>query len=29
MVKVDYEGQNGKDVTQNVTTKTACGGGKG
>ena len=22
-------GQNGKDVTQNVTTKTACGGGKG
>ena len=29
MIKVDYNGQNGKDATQNVKTKTACGGGKG
>ena len=29
MVTVDFAGQNGKNVTQNVKTKTACGGGKG
>jgi hypothetical protein len=27
-IKVNFEGQNGKGRTQNVKTKTACGGGK-
>ncbi len=29
VIVVDYTGQNGKDATQNVKTKTSCGGGKG
>ena len=29
IINVNYAGQNGKDVSQKVKTKTACGGGKG
>ena len=28
-VKVEFKGQNGKSLTQQVATQTSCGGGKG